>query len=145
MIAKQIQCLRASRLGALLLIGLWCVTLTAQAQQAPQQLIEDNVAGHDDLAEAELALSNGDLETACPVFENTSCPGRSNSISVEQPARKRLWHLRNTLLFDVETSTPFPRISGLYKGGFYVNVASRLLCSWGPLRNRLRLENLRKS
>ena len=44
MIAKQIQCLRASRLGALLLIGLWCVTLTAQAQQAPQQLIEDNVA-----------------------------------------------------------------------------------------------------
>ncbi|ABE59568.1 MlaC/ttg2D family ABC transporter substrate-binding protein [Chromohalobacter israelensis] len=44
MIAKQVQCLRASRLGALLLIGLWCVTLTAQAQQAPQQLIEDNVA-----------------------------------------------------------------------------------------------------
>jgi|GEM_PF-6612527 tetratricopeptide (TPR) repeat protein len=31
-------------------------------------LIEDNVAGHDDLAEAELALANGDLETACPVF-----------------------------------------------------------------------------
>ncbi|MCK0769166.1 MlaC/ttg2D family ABC transporter substrate-binding protein [Chromohalobacter canadensis] len=35
---------RRSSLCALLLSVLWCVALTAQAQQEPQQLIEDNVA-----------------------------------------------------------------------------------------------------
>ncbi|WP_280539565.1 ABC transporter substrate-binding protein [Chromohalobacter sp. 11-W] len=35
---------RRFSLCALLLSVLWCVALTAQAQQAPQQLIEDNVA-----------------------------------------------------------------------------------------------------
>ncbi|MCT8469511.1 toluene tolerance protein [Chromohalobacter japonicus] len=35
---------RRSSLCALLLSVLWCVAFTAQAQQAPQQLIEDNVA-----------------------------------------------------------------------------------------------------
>lgn len=44
MLAKQIFRMRATRLAALLLLGMWCVASTVQAQQSPQQLIEDNVA-----------------------------------------------------------------------------------------------------
>ena len=44
MASRQFVALRFKHLCTLLLACFWCVTLTAQAQQDPQQLIEDNVA-----------------------------------------------------------------------------------------------------